>query len=125
MKDFRVGARLSMTAQWFRQHPLPGLAALLLAVTVTGTIVTLPLSAIPLNLSQYAIDSQQLVVPGVFHIHSKRSDGTGSVEEIAEIASKAGLQFLVFSDHGDGRTRLNPPTYHSGCLLYTSDAADD
>ena len=116
MKDFRVGARLSMTAQWFRQHPLPGLAALLLAVTVTGTIVTLPLSAIPLNLSQYAIDSQQLVVPGVFHIHSKRSDGTGSVEEIAEVASKAGLQFLVFSDHGDGRTRLNPPVYHSGVL---------
>ena len=116
MKDFRVGAGLSIITRWLRQHPLPGLAAFLLAVTVTGTIITLPLPAVPLRLSQYAVDSQQLVIPGAFHIHSKRSDGTGSVEEIAEIASKAGLQFLVFSDHGDGRTKLNPPTYHSGVL---------
>jgi len=105
-----------MMTRWFRQHALSGLAALFLAATITGIIITLPPPAVPLRLSQYALDSQQLVIPGVFHIHSKRSDGTGSVEEIAETASKAGLQFLVFSEHGDGRTKLSSPVYHSGVL---------
>ncbi len=37
--------------------------------------------------------------PGNIHIHSNYSDGSGSVEQIAESASAAGLMFVVISDH--------------------------
>ncbi len=37
---------------------------------------------------------------GVYHIHSIFSDGNGSVDEIAQAAEKAKLNFLILSDHG-------------------------
>ena len=36
---------------------------------------------------------------GAFHIHSKYSDGTGSIPEITEAAKQAGLDFIVLGDH--------------------------
>ncbi len=36
---------------------------------------------------------------GVFHVHSKFSDGSGSVEEIMEAARESELDFLVLTDH--------------------------
>lgn len=36
---------------------------------------------------------------GAVHLHSKVSDGTLSIPEIAEIAASKGLDFLLFSDH--------------------------
>lgn len=37
---------------------------------------------------------------GNLHVHSTHSDGTGAVEEIAEAAGRAGLDFVGISDHG-------------------------
>ncbi len=37
--------------------------------------------------------------PGNIHIHSKYSDGTGTIPEIAEAANKAGLDFIIITDH--------------------------
>lgn len=37
--------------------------------------------------------------PGAIHIHSKYSDGTGTLEEIVEAAKKAGLSWIIMSDH--------------------------
>lgn len=37
--------------------------------------------------------------PGAFHIHSSHSDGTGRVPGIAAAAQRAGLSWLVISDH--------------------------
>lgn len=45
---------------------------------------------------------------GVIHIHSSESDGSRPVSEIAEIGQKAGLDFLMFTDH----MSLRP--YHQG-----------
>ena len=59
---------------------------------------------------------------GAFHIHSDRSDGSGSVDAIAAAASRAGLQFIVLTDHGDGTRRPDPPAYRSGVL--TIDAVE-
>ena len=56
------------------------------------------------------------VVRGAFHVHSLRSDGGGSVDEIAAAAARAGLQFVVLTDHGDGTRRPDPPTYREGVL---------
>ncbi|UMZ75089.1 PHP domain-containing protein [Natranaerofaba carboxydovora] len=39
------------------------------------------------------------IARGNIHIHSNLSDGTSSIEEIAEDANKAGLDFIVINDH--------------------------
>ena len=56
------------------------------------------------------------VVRGAVHIHSIRSDGSGSVDEIAAAASRAGLDFVVLTDHGDGTRPPDPAAYRSGVL---------
>jgi DNA polymerase (family 10) len=38
-------------------------------------------------------------IKGDFHIHSKWSDGTTSIEEMAKAAQKRGYQYVVISDH--------------------------
>lgn len=61
-------------------------------------------------------------VRGAFHIHSDRSDGSGSVDEIAAAAARAGLQFIILTDHGDGTRPPEAPSYRSGVL--TIDAVE-
>jgi len=56
------------------------------------------------------------VVAGAFHVHSNLSDGTGTVDEIAAAAARAGLKFVILSDHGDGTEPAAPPAYRSGVL---------
>jgi hypothetical protein len=53
---------------------------------------------------------------GAFHIHSNRSDGSGTVDEIAAAAARAGLQFIILTDHGDGTRPPDAPAYRSGVL---------
>lgn len=55
-------------------------------------------------------------VRGAFHIHSNRSDGSGSVDAIASAAARAGLQFIILTDHGDATRTPEPPSYRSGVL---------
>ncbi len=55
-------------------------------------------------------------VPGIIHVHTNRSDGRSSPDEVAAAASRAGLKFLVFTDHGDATRTPDPPTYRSGVL---------
>lgn len=56
------------------------------------------------------------VVRGVYHVHSRASDGTGTVGEIAAAAARAGLRFVILTDHGDGRRPASPPRYVDGVL---------
>src|SRR5262245_27370983 len=60
--------------------------------------------------------SEQGTIAGVVHVHTNRSDGLSSPDEIAVMAARAGLQFVVFTDHGDGTRRPDPPMYRSGVL---------
>jgi hypothetical protein len=55
-------------------------------------------------------------VRGAFHVHSDRSDGSGSVAEIAAAAAEAGLQFVILTDHGDATRAPDAPAYRSGVL---------
>jgi len=57
-------------------------------------------------------------VPGILHIHTNRSDGLSSPDEIAAAAARAGLKFIVFTDHGDATRRPDPPQYRSGVLCF-------
>jgi hypothetical protein len=63
-----------------------------------------------------------LTVRGAFHIHSERSDGSGTVDAIAAAAARAGLQFMILTDHGDATRVPDPPTYRHGVV--TIDAVE-
>ena len=58
-----------------------------------------------------------VIVRGAYHVHSRESDGTGTVAEIAAAAGRAGLQFVILTDHLDGSRAERPPRYESGVLL--------
>jgi hypothetical protein len=57
-----------------------------------------------------------VVVRGAYHVHSRASDGTGTVEDIAAAAGRAGLRFVVLTDHGNAFRRPLPPRYVAGVL---------
>ena len=57
------------------------------------------------------------VATGAYHVHSNRSDGTGSIDDIARSAADAGLDFIVLTDHGDGTRPVEPPSYRHGVLV--------
>ncbi len=56
------------------------------------------------------------VVRGAYHVHSRASDGTGSAMDIAAAAARAGLRFVILTDHGDGFRRTAPPRYIGAVL---------
>ncbi len=55
-------------------------------------------------------------VRGVYHLHTSRSDGSGTVDDVAAAAARAGLRFVIVTDHGDGTRRPDPPAYRHGVL---------
>ncbi|HHZ83924.1 MAG TPA: hypothetical protein EYN60_07995, partial [Nitrospirales bacterium] len=82
------------------------------------TVLTLPDS--PLIREKNSMSSEETttsVVSGAFHVHTTRSDGSGTVEEIASAAARAGLSFVITTDHGDGTRTPDPPRYHGEVLL--------
>jgi hypothetical protein len=90
------------------------------AIVAMAMVVLMPEAAVdtgPLEATGGAT-----VVRGAFHIHSVRSDGSGTVDEIAAAAARAGLQFIILTDHGDGTRPPDPPVYRDGVL--TIDAVE-
>jgi hypothetical protein len=67
------------------------------------------------NLPQ-ATWQQAPTVTGAFHIHTNRSDGSGSPDDVAAAAARAGLRFIIFTDHGDATRVPDAPQYRSGVL---------
>ncbi len=59
---------------------------------------------------------QRRTVGGAYHVHSTRSDGAGSKTTIAAAASRAGLHFVILTDHGDGTRLADAPEYLHGVL---------
>jgi len=86
-------------------------AALVAAVAVFA-LLTLPPAAIPLTASW-----DDGTVRGTLHVHSNRSDGRSAPDDIAAIAARAGLKFVVLTDHGDATRTPDPPAYRSGVLV--------
>ena len=82
-------------------------------VTAIGFIWwTLP----PPALAAPASPADPRVVRGSIHVHTARSDGSGTIDEVASAAHRAGLQFVVITDHGDGTRSPEPPAYRDGVL---------
>jgi hypothetical protein len=62
------------------------------------------------------VPRDQLELMGALHVHTQRSDGAGTLEDVAAAASDAGLQFVVLADHGDATRPAEPPRYIGGVL---------
>jgi hypothetical protein len=87
----------------------------LAAVAAGAYVVALPPRA-PVPAGQ----NESTLVTGAIHVHTVRSDGTGSADGIAAAAARAGLDFVVFTDHGDGTRKPDAPQYRSGVLCIDS-----
>jgi hypothetical protein len=87
------------------------ITAALAAAVVVFVLVSLPPT--PLSLDTSWSDG---TVPGVLHVHTNRSDGLSPPEEVAAAVARAGLRFVVFTDHGDATRAPDPPVYRSGVL---------
>ncbi|HEY2906284.1 MAG TPA: hypothetical protein VGJ29_10330, partial [Vicinamibacterales bacterium] len=61
-------------------------------------------------------DPSDASIPGIIHVHSTRSDGSSTPDDIAAAAGRAGLRFVVFTDHGDATRVPDSSTYRSGVL---------
>jgi len=95
--------------RWFLRLAALSVAGLL-AAGLGYSLLTLPpraatLPALPVS-----------VAYGAYHIHSSRSDGSGTVDDIAAAASRASLNFIILTDHGDATRAPDPPAYRHGVL---------
>jgi hypothetical protein len=86
------------------------LTAALAAAVLVCALVTLPPRHVAL------LPASDGTLAGVLHIHTNRSDGLSSPEQVAAAAARAGLAFVVFADHGDGTRAPDTPVYRSGVL---------
>lgn len=55
-------------------------------------------------------------IRGAYHIHTTLSDGAADKAAVAAAAARAGLKFVILTDHGDGTRPPDPPAYLSGVL---------
>ncbi len=81
------------------------------AAIAVFTLLSLPPASLDLDTSW-----EDGTVPGLLHIHTSRSDGRSTPDEVAAAAARAGLTFIVFTDHGDATRTPDPPVYRSGVL---------
>ena len=57
------------------------------------------------------------LVFGAYHVHTTRSDGSGAIVEIAAAAARAGLRYVILTDHGDATRAPEAPQYLDGVLV--------
>lgn len=87
-------------------------AAAVLAAVAIYVLLTAPAPAI-----EFDAPLPPGIVFGAYHVHSSRSDGAGSLDQVAEAAATAGISFVVLTDHGDATRAPQPPEYRQGVLL--------
>jgi len=64
------------------------------------------------------LKASPLEIQGVYHIHTKFSDGRKTTDEIAKLASKAGLNFIILTDHGSpNRESYKSQGWKNGVLV--------
>ena len=88
---------------------------LLLTAAIVAAVVVCVVLVLPPR-SQTLAQAPDGTIPGALHIHTNRSDGSGTPDQIAAAAARAGLRFIVFTDHGDATRTPDPPAYRSGVL---------
>jgi len=57
-----------------------------------------------------------VIVRGAYHAHTRASDGTGTMADVAAAAGRAGLDFVIVTDHGDAFRAPAAPSYYGRVL---------
>jgi hypothetical protein len=91
------------------------LTAAIVAAVIFFLLATLPPQPARTNVA-VSPELSRRTVSGAYHIHSTRSDGAADKDAIAAAASRAGLAFIILTDHGDGMRTPDPPVYLHGLL---------
>ena len=90
----------------------------LTGLAVAGVLLAAALWTIaPPAARRLSLERDPLVVRGAVHVHTTVSDGAGTSEEVAAAAARAGLDFVILTDHGDGTRRPVPPRRVDGVLV--------
>lgn len=92
------------------------MTAALVAAVVFFVLATLPPNPVAVDVAGADDDLLRRTVAGAYHIHTTRSDGAEDKRAVASAARRAGLQFAIFADHGDGTRMPDPPEYIDGVL---------
>ena len=92
-----------------------GVRAAVIVVALVGLAMLVLMPPAPATTSPLAGEGP--TARGAYHIHSDRSDGSGTMDEIAQAAQRAGLQFIIVTDHGDGTRPPDRPQYRHGVLV--------
>ena len=85
------------------------LTAAVLAAVIFFLFVTLP--ARPRSVPAPDAELARRTVAGGYHIHTTRSDGSGDRATVAAAAARAGLKFVIITDHGDATRVPDAPAY--------------
>ena len=88
----------------------------LLAVTAVVLAAVILFFTGPPSPIQLSTPARPETIRGAFHIHTTQSDGALDRAQVAAAAARAGLQFAVFTDHGDATRPPAPPEYVHGVL---------
>ena len=88
----------------------------LLPVVLIGAVVIAAFVMMPQPPRVLPSNGMRAPVRGAMHIHTRRSDGTGTVDQIAAAAARAGLSFVILTDHGDATREPERPSYQHGVL---------
>ena len=88
----------------------------LVLLAVLASVAGVWYAALPPRAGALATAPADAAARGVIHVHTSRSDGTGTADEVAAAAARAGLDFVVFTDHGDATREPDPPVYRHGVL---------
>jgi hypothetical protein len=88
----------------------------LAAAAVVFLLATVPPRPLEIPLDTVDQDLLRQTLRGAYHVHTTRSDGAGTREEVAAAAARAGLQFVIFTEHGDGTRTPAAPAYLDGVL---------
>jgi hypothetical protein len=93
---------------------------LTLGIALAGAVATwvmLPNRPATVVVAEWRPEVPGATVRGAYHVHTRRSDGTGTVEDVAAAAGRAGLDFVVLTDHGDATRTPDPPRYVGSVLV--------
>lgn len=87
-----------------------------LAAVVLFLLTGIPAQPRTIPLDGVAGDLVTRTIRGSYHVHTSRSDGAEDKSSVAAAAARARLQFVIFTDHGDGTRVPDPPEYINGVL---------
>jgi hypothetical protein len=90
--------------------------AALVAAVFFFLLSTLPPNPFSIPLGGVDPALRARTVSGAYHVHTSRSDGAADKTSVAADAARAGLQFVIFTDHGDATRTPDRAVYLSGVL---------